>query len=522
MIDEDWLARKKRLLVKYGFIKNKYRGLFAGKTLKEMEKLVAKMSDAEVDKYADVEKAEIAKGQIVETGYPNSLVRNHLVYETTNDPIEETYFFEKDMIRVDFHYTNFYKIIDVFAATEQSSFWGVSEQRLGLQQDKVSQYLRGISEMIKALFQIVRELRIIDERLSYYYDIENNTPTSLSSEITLKGVWIDQVEGGAKNPASVYGLANTVGFSILPDLFFRTQVKDLSKLDEQIDKMQFNEKVKEVLKRKLRQFYEWKKRTFAELKQRRRFTLKYLRQHYDTINLYISWIRPYLMNIERLQMDRRKMDSADMVSSFEGAMSEVEFLATKDMGEVHSCLLLNFVFRTRPSMVYHGEGYQRGPQHVGRVEMTIRGYAWDKQEIRNYIKMMEEENMQMLATIDKSLEEALNALGDELFKYLEEAGEKMGGEEEQPPPKKKGFKLSEVKKSVRGYVEPFTSVWAGFRELAQAFGFSQLFSLGGGKGKPASKALAKTFKRKDAAGDAKLWAWMAYKNYKKAHKMITW
>src|SRR3989338_6821164 len=113
--------------------------------------------------------------------------------------------------------------------------------------------------MIKALFQIVREIRIIDERLAYYIDTYEGRPNAMSSEITLKGVWIDQVEGGVKNAASVYGLAQSVGFSILPDLFFRIRIKDVDKLDNQVDALEFNEKVKEVIRRKLRQFYEWKK-----------------------------------------------------------------------------------------------------------------------------------------------------------------------------------------------------------------------------------------------------------------------
>ena len=60
------------------------------------------------------------------------------------------------------------KITDTFSASENSSFFGTSQQRVGLQQDKVSQYLATIGKMIKELFQLVRELRIIDERLGYY------------------------------------------------------------------------------------------------------------------------------------------------------------------------------------------------------------------------------------------------------------------------------------------------------------------------------------------------------------------
>ena len=70
------------------------------------------------------------------------------------------------------------KIIDVFTSAEQSAFWGQSSTRLGFQQDKVSQYLATIGNMIKDMFQLVRELRILDERLGYYEDSYDTTSKS--------------------------------------------------------------------------------------------------------------------------------------------------------------------------------------------------------------------------------------------------------------------------------------------------------------------------------------------------------
>ena len=33
------------------------------------------------------------------------------------------------------------------------------------------------------------------------------------------------------------------------------------------------------------------------------------------------------------------------------------------------------------------EGYQRGPIHVGKVNITFRAYAWSKDDIARYKKM---------------------------------------------------------------------------------------------------------------------------------------
>jgi len=249
--------------------------------------------------FTEEENAELVSGVKERTGFPKPENFYRIVVEAINLPIEEAYFWTIDELRYGWSFNKAVKITDINAAAAQSAFFGVSEQRLGLQQDKASQFLKGISEMLKALFQIVRELRIIDERLGYYAHTFNRSrkrkdDEASGSEITLKGIWVDQVEGGVKNAASVYGLSQTVGFTVLPDLFFRVRADDIGlhdvaardfdeatrrvvdSVDLAIKKLEgFNEKVKEVLSRKLTQYYMWKLRTYRELKTRRLFTIKY-------------------------------------------------------------------------------------------------------------------------------------------------------------------------------------------------------------------------------------------------------
>src|SRR3989344_518941 len=339
----------------------------------------------------------------------------------------------------------------------KSSVFGVNQQRLGAQQEKVSQYLATIGKMVRELFQLVRELRILDERLSYYYDSYTNSPSSESAEITLKGIWVDMVEQGAKNPASVYGMAREVQFTTLPDLFFSTHPQKQEDVDIVVEKErgQFNRKVREVLKRKLRAFLAWKEHTYEELKNRRVFTLKYLRQHFEIIKMYITWVKPYLKNIQRLQLDQSRVDTPDLIVAFESSMIEVEILAVKPSGPVNQCILMHYLFRTRPEMNYSQE-YQRGPIHLGRVEMDFRAYAWTDKEIENYKRMRDQEDFQLLGVIDGSVKAALEALGDELMRYLKEAGEEFEEKKESP---KAPVRMS----------NPFGSVFSGFAELFTSF-----------------------------------------------------
>lgn len=460
--------------------------------------------------FDEEEKFEVGKKIIQPTKYPKPSKHMRIYFETYNLSIEDVYYWLVDFLRVDADYYDVIKITDVFAAAEQSAFFGAAQSRLGIQQDKISQFLATIGKMVKELFQIVRELRILDERVRTYDDSFKEGKGRESAEITLKGIWVDMVEGGGKNPSSVYGMANELQFTTLPDLFYSIHPTTVDTIDEMVEKKAegFNRKVKEVLKRKLRTYITWKEETYKEIKARRLFTLKYLRQHYDIIRMYMAWVKPYLRNVQRLQMaDRSK--KIDLISAFEGSIIEIEVIGRKKKGDetFYSCIMLSFDYRTKPSMDFHQEGYQhRGPLHIGRTIIDFRGYAWTDVHLKNYQKYKEDEEMDLLKTIDASVKAAYDALGADLQKYLEEAGETfekpLGQEDEKP-------KQPTV-------AEPFISVFKGFGEL---FGVSTDKK----KKAPAKKDMYKlAVEREKAHKESIRYVWRLYDKFKKAHKMLAW
>ena len=506
------MTEASKRLVRAKFVKKEFLAEYAGKTPDEMKENIHDMIEKELEEQADEEWIEKTVEQYMPTGYPNCEYRLRLIHETFQESMEEHYFWILNHLR-DMGYPDVIKVTDIFTAAEHSAFFGVAQQRVGLQQDKVSQFLATIGKMVKELFQLVREIRILKERLSYYkdsYDLES--PTRDSAEITLKGTYIDMVEGGGKNPSSVYGMARELQFTTLPDLFFSVHPPSVSKIDETVDKLEFNRKVKEVLKRKLRTFMEWKDHTYKELQTREVFTLKYLRQHFDIIKLYMAWVRPYLRNIKRLQseyMEKYKERSADVVSAFEGSLIEVEFLARykpKENSDYYAVVIGNFLYRTRPTMSYQQEGYQRGPIHVGTTNITLRAYGWTEEQIDNYIQMRNYEDFELLGVIDASVKAAMEALGDELEKYLQEAGEHIF--------KEKKKELEKPKLNLGG---PFISVFKGFGEIAGAFKPKKSAP------KPKKKDTYKLKQEQSSAfKTAKANIWTIYKNFKKAHNMIAW
>lgn len=489
---------------------------------------------------ADIEKIEQVRGsyhpkQLIETNYPKPFKRKFLVYENFGLSIEESYFWVKDFLET-LGFTQFDKLVDTFTASEQSAMFGSAQQRLSIQQDKAAQYLATVGQMTKQLFQIVREIQLLEERETLYKNALEKKDDG--AEKALKGIWIDFVDNGPQGlkAGSVYGLASQLGYTVLPDLFFAAPAAlKQEEVEKYVKGLDFNDKVLTALSRKLQIYVSWRDTTYKQIVSKKKFTVQYLRQHYNAIKLYIDWIKPYLRNVKRLGMNPEQQLSADVVGAFEGAVVEIEVLAKKPVekqGDPHPCILATFYFRTRPVM-QTGQDFQRGPLHIGRMEMTLRAYAWTEKEIAEFKKIKQQEDFEMLKSIDSSIEQAMDYLGDSLKKYLSEAGEKFEQEDvieqlarqlvksgaalsmEEARPKAKDM-IEKKKENKESFLSPVTDVWKGFR------GIPKLFMPGKNQAKEARKREEeiKDAKKRQGKFAAKMVA-TTYLIYKKAHRLFT-
>jgi hypothetical protein len=482
------------------------------------------------DKRSELEKAgfveEVAEeynvahySAYVRTGFPRPRRRFRIVYESQQASIENMYFWMYNAALQDFGFGNVVKTVDTFGASENSSFWGMTEQRKSIQQDKASQYLATIGRMVKELFQIVREIRILKERLALYKGASEGRQ---ADDIALKGYWVDMVEGGTKGGANIYVMANQLGFGTLPDLFFGIYVKDGADVSSVVEEKakEFNEKVKEVLKRKLATYMRWKEETFKELETRHRFTLRYLRQHWAIIRMYMAWVKPYLRNVQKLQAPDKYDKNPELISSFEGALMEIEFLARRsptgfkdgrgDPKKPAPTILATFTYRVKPQLQFQADSYQnRGAVHVGRVEVSLRSYGWNEDDVQAYMKYREQETLELMAMVDQSVKDAMDALGNELMQYLHEAGEDVHFEAQKEDKK--------PKKAPVNLFEPFVALFGGFKDL---FGmpFEGMFEIKSDAPKKRGTDGASVGASKVAA----TFTFQMYKNYKTAHGMPKW
>jgi hypothetical protein len=410
------------------------------------------------------------------------------------------------------------KVSDVFSATEMSTFFGAAEERKQKQQERISQYLATIGSMTKSVFQMVRELRIMDERLEYY--VKSNKGDE-AAEIALKNIWTNIVEGGPENTTSVFGLSRKLGFVIVPDLFFKINPKNGSAgIDREVNSLKsegINNRVRSVLKHKLMEYYTWKEKTYQELKWGKNFRLKALNQHYQSMKLYIRWLKPFLKNTQRLEMSQD--NSPELVTAFETSLIQLELFAYKktydlitDRGLVEKeftekipCMRIMFKFVALPEMAFQKD-YQRAAVHAGRTEITIQGFVLTPEEIADYKKGKELEDIQLLKYVDASLE----SLGEELKKYLIESGEVTA--------EQVGMKTKDSRNPVyvKDILSPFVAVFKGFGDL---FGGLKWEAGGAKRHKLSYYEREQESAAAEVVGDN---VYTLYDVYKKTHGMLSW
>lgn len=220
-------------------------------------------------------------------------------------------------------------------------------------------------------------------------------------------------------------------------------------------------------------------------------------------------------------MNQNQIDSADMISGFETGVIEIEFLAKQQaIKGVCPVIVASFFYRTVPKMDSQKE-WQRGAIHIGRIEFNLRAYTWTEKQIAAYIKMRDEEDLELLGFIDGSVEAAMEALGDDLKRYLKEAGgedlDRFKSKDEVKKRKKRSIGL--------GALEPFVAIFKGIFEIADAL--IPISAIAGSasdaaKRRKKSSGSPPASAYKSAKKAVTFHMYQAYKNYKKAHKMLSW
>ena len=127
-------------------------------------------------------------------------------------------------------------------------------------------------------------------------------------------------------------------------------------------------------------------------------------------------------------------------------------------------------------------------------------YVLTEDQIRQYSALKDKESLQEIEDLIPSLEESLSAIGDELTKYLKEAGEVIKEEKkEKKEPEDKIF-------------TPFASIFKGMQEI---------FSRGKTEKKISFSRRSESVEKQEAETLARTTSFVLYDVFKKVHGMLS-
>lgn len=431
----------------------------------------------------------------------NNVDKYYLGYDSVSEGLEPIYFWILDFMRDNppsgLKLDDVKKTGELFEASAASSYFGEMGARRTAMQQRATEIMGHVNTVVRSILNLVYDLKEFKIRLGTYDKIHTkNESEVLEGKLALKGIWMDQVDI-KKGVASINQLAQKLNFVTIRDAFMQVNTR------KEIEDLDLNERVKNILTRKIEEYNSWEKYSEDELRKRYKIEKAYLRTQVDSLKVYTKWARPYLKAAAKLGM--HEFESPDIVAAFNNLQMELEITGKKEiMPEVvhesfkkiksdkkfYAVVDVQLKFRAIPQQVRteRGQHYVQG----GRADIYFRGYALDEEEM----KILEDfEIYEDFELIQNLTEVSLKELDKDIEEIFEEE------------------KKEEKKKEIE-FTSPFKGIGKGFKEMFGISGDVFKFSM---KNEFFNKEMKKVAEEK-----AKSMCFILYDIYKKAHGMYTW
>ncbi|MCX8158866.1 MAG: hypothetical protein N3D20_01070 [Candidatus Pacearchaeota archaeon] len=379
-------------------------------------------------------------------GLKNPIEQHSITYEVSGQSIEQLYFWLHDYLYNTSEYGKAEKILDNFIASPGSSYFAELTVKTRTMQEEAMKILGAINQVVKSVLNITYDLKEFKTRLKYYDELKDEK-TRDGALISLKQIWLDQVDikrGNTSIKALAVSGAQAPNFVMLIDAFMA------AKSSEDAKKMDLNEIVKRILVSRYQEFENWLKESEKELRKRYEIEKAYLKSQYNTLQLYARWVKPYL-RAARLLEQRAEHPSA-IVSLFETSYFELALLGMADYnvlsdigkGELPKifalhktrkyfpCVLVELKFRTYPS----SERTQRGGHaFIGQAQITFTSFSLNEDEIKLLKNQLEKDNFKDLIQLTEgATTESIEQLKYDVEEFLEEPKKEEKKEEKEVNP----------------------------------------------------------------------------------------
>jgi len=366
----------------------------------------------------------------------------NLTYDSSTQQLEPIYYWILDFVNDLGFETE--KLIDNFTATPGGGYFSEIGKRASVMQEQAMKYLGAINQVIKSIITLIWDLKEFEIRLKLYDGLKSkDEKTSKASLNALKEIWLTFVDS-KKLRGSINVLTQQAEFVTLRDAFFI--VKD----EKDVDKLDLNERVKNILKSRIIEFNQWLEMSEKELRNRYHIEKTYLKSQVASLKLYARWARPYIKAAEELMIKETK--SAALVSAFSTMLLELllmgkkkfsldalpkelkSYFSKKRVRNFYGIIFVDFVFRGIPRLIPETSHYAFG----GRVDISFKAYTLNEDQFEEFKKEFErrefEETIKIMSDVT---EETLKTLAEDLKHFLEE--EKGEEKKEEKREVKKGM-----------------------------------------------------------------------------------
>jgi len=512
------------MTVKISEVERKLKGLKdKGKTAQReyLDKLLA---------HPEIQKDEELKKKIEKLRTPSIIkgdpaAEYELTYDTFMETLEPMYYWLLDFLRESLGYS-VDKVADYFAASEASGFYGEMGMRKTQLEKRAMELLAIINGVIKSIINLVYDMREFELRFKHYDDLKSkDTGISKTGDLSLKTIWLTEVDM-KKGAAAINMLVQNLNFVLLRDAFVALTVpsgKDLEKIKTEMTKkikeMDITDITKRILEPRIAEYIDW--RAFSEKELRKRYDVEkaYLKSQVDALKLYTRWARPYMIATQRLipaefqdmsesVKEAEKLAGPELITPFDVMHIYIELLGKKEIktvtkqelkvtnedDKVFLVIELRYAFRAAGGAIAQGHYSPRG-----KVVIKFLSYALTTKQLADIEKKKEDE---VLGFIDDITKETLNAMSEDLKKYIE-------GKEDKKEEKKPEVEIP--------FITPLLKFGRSAKEYKEKA--KSVFKMPTGPKKEAWLiALLLVAGKEKVKGDL----WKLYELYKKAYRMTTW
>ncbi|MBS3146297.1 hypothetical protein J4471_01220 [Candidatus Woesearchaeota archaeon] len=453
-------------------------------------------------------------------------VELHMGYDSISEGLEPIYFWFLEFLRSDSPSglgLDVNKVEEAFEASASSSYFGEMGTRAGVMQDRAMRILSTINTVIRSIINLIYDLKEFEIRLQTYDQMKSDIKDERdAAEIALKGVWLDQVDLLKHGRGSINSLTQQLQFVTLRDAFFVATTK------KEVDNLDLNERVRNILIRKLDEYSSWKSLSEKELRKRYNIERAYLKSQIDSMKLYTKWARPYLRASQQLGM--KEFNSPHIVAAFNNVQMELSLFAKKEIkpdsvnetfgklkfeNKYFACLEINFQFRSVPQVYRGREATQY--VHGGMADIYFRPYVFTNAELTI---IEEQELYEDMDLVENLTNVSMKELQNDLDKYLKSDPKESEITYIKVQDEKGNTKyiMKPTKKKKKPYEWPFKNIDKKTKEKIKPFKIwvRDFFGLKEKQGFAVNKI------RDEAQSKALGYANTAYDIYKKSHGMVSW